>query len=62
MYHAAANNDIAVVKILMKAGAEVRPNMSCKDPLAFARTAGLAKMEALLGRAHAKVSALRKGS
>jgi hypothetical protein len=32
MYHAASNRDLAVCKVLIAAGAMVRPNLHCKNP------------------------------
>ena len=48
MYHAAANNDIKVVKLLIASGALVRPNPSCMNPIDVAQKNKYMKLELLL--------------
>ena len=50
MYHAAANADIAVCRFLIEHGADVRPNLTCKNPCDIARENNNKKLLVLLSK------------
>eukprot|EP00615_Pteridomonas_danica_P015922 CAMPEP_0114379504 /NCGR_PEP_ID=MMETSP0102-20121206/2276_1 /TAXON_ID=38822 ORGANISM="Pteridomonas danica, Strain PT" /NCGR_SAMPLE_ID=MMETSP0102 /ASSEMBLY_ACC=CAM_ASM_000212 /LENGTH=461 /DNA_ID=CAMNT_0001534573 /DNA_START=11 /DNA_END=1393 /DNA_ORIENTATION=- len=50
MYHAVANGDIRVTKLLISKGVLVRPNLTCKNPVDIARKNNQTKLEVLLSK------------
>ena len=51
MYHAASNRDVTACKVLLEAGAMVRPNLRCKNPIEVAMANNHKALLVVLNRA-----------